>query len=163
MAHASAGGYRFAAGEIESDPDAWLPAMTEARQQNQAVITSESGGETALGLPITLRGEIVGMLGLKKDDESEWTDDDIAVAQAVADQVALSLENVRLFDDAQRRAQHEALVRELTDKMRRTNEADAILETAVQELGRVLGSARAFVRLGVPPAEHLAQDDGAGE
>ena len=117
-AHPSAAGYRYAAGDVSPDLDAWLPAMAEAQQQNQAVITSELGRETSLGLPITLRGETIGMVGLKRDDEGEWTDDDVAVAQAVVDQVALSLENVRLFDEAQRRAQHEALVRELADKMR---------------------------------------------
>jgi hypothetical protein len=67
--------------------------------------------------------------------------------------VALSLENVRLFDEAQRRAWHEALVRELSDTMRRTTDVNTILETAVQGLGKALGSARAFVRLDVPSAE----------
>jgi len=61
--------------------------------------------------------------------------------------VALSLENVRLFDEAQRRAQREALTRELSEKMRRTTDVNAILETAIQGLGKALGSARAFVRL----------------
>jgi GAF domain-containing protein/HAMP domain-containing protein len=160
-ARPSAAGYRYAAGDVSPDPDAWLPAMAEAQQQNGAVITSELGRETSLGLPIALRGEAIGILGLRRDDEGEWTDDDVAVAQAVVDQVALSLENVRLFDEAQRRAQHEALVRELTDKMRRANEVDAILETAVEGLGRALGSARAFVRLDIPSAEQLDQENGA--
>jgi len=149
-ARPSATGYRYAAGDVEPDPDAWLPAMTPAQRQNQVVIAPDDDGATTLSLPIVLRGETIGVLGFKKDGEGEWTDDDVAVAQAVADQVALSLENVRLFDEAQRRARREALTRELTDKMRRTTDAEAILEMAVQGLGRALGSARAFVRLDVP-------------
>ncbi len=149
-ARASAVGYRYVAGDVESDPNAWLPSMADAQRQSQAVIMPDDDGATTLSLPITLRGETVGLLGFKRDSGSEWADEDVVVAQAVADQVALSLENVRLFDEAQRRAQREALVLELSDKMRRTTDVNTILETAVQELGKALGSARAFVRLDVP-------------
>jgi GAF domain-containing protein len=150
---ASSVGYRYAAGSVEPDPDVWLPAMTDAQRQNQVIVAPDEDGATTLSLPIALRGETIGVLGFKKDGEGEWTDDDVTVAQAIADQVALSLENVRLFDEAQRRAWHEALVRELSDKMRRTTDVNTILETAVQGLGKALGSARAFVRLDVPSAE----------
>jgi GAF domain-containing protein/HAMP domain-containing protein len=147
VARAPSTGYRYVAGIVEPDPDAWLPAMADTQRHDDIVVVSDDDGTTTLSLPITLRGETVGILGFKRDGESEWTDDDIAVARAVADQVALTLDNVRLFDEARRRAQREALVRGLTDKMRRINDVDAILEMAVQELGKTLGSARAFIRL----------------
>ena len=149
-AHVPAAGYRYAAGDVEPDPDAWLPGMAVAQRQSQVVITLDDDGVATFSLPITLRGEIIGVLGFKKDGEGEWTDDDVAVAQAAADQVALSLENVRLFDEVRRRARHESLVRELSDRMRRTTDMDTILETAVQELGKAMGSAHAFARLDVP-------------
>lgn len=149
-AQASATGYRYAAGDVKADPDAWLPSMAVAQSQSRAVIVpdEDEDGATTLSLPITLRGETIGVLGFKKD--GEWAESDVAVAQAAADRVALSLENVRLFDEVQRRARREAMVRQLTDKMRRITQVDAILDTAVQELGQALGSARAFVRLDVP-------------
>ncbi len=147
VAHAPSTGYRYTAGILQSDADAWLPAMINAQQRSQVVVTAEHDGTTTLSLPIMLRGETVGVLGFKKDSPGEWTEDDVAVAQMVADQVALTLDNVRLFDEAKRRAQREALVRGLTDKMRRINDADAILDLAVQELGKALGSARAFICL----------------
>jgi GAF domain-containing protein len=146
-------GYRYVAGDVEPDPEGWLPTMVDAQRQNRAVVAPDEDGATTLSLPITLRGEPLGVLGFKKDGEGEWTEDDIAVAQAMADQVALSLENMRLFDEAQRRARREALTRQLADQMRRTTDMETILETAVQGLGKALGSARAFVRLDVPPAE----------
>ncbi len=149
----SAAGYRYATGELESDPDAWLPAMTNAQLQNRLVVAPDQDRAVTLSLPIRLRGETIGVLGFKREGQDRWTEDDIAIAQAVADQVALSLENIRLFDDAQRRARREALARELTDKMRRTTDIDTILETAVQGLGKALDSARAFARLGVPSEE----------
>jgi len=162
VARASTTGYRYAAGDVEPDPDAWLPTMAIAQCQSRVVVTLDDDGAATFSLPITLRGETIGVLGFKKDGEGEWTDDDVAVAQAVADQVALSLENVRLFDEAHRRVQHEALVRELGDRMRRTSDIDAILETAVQELGKALGSARAFVRLDVREGE-TTPEEGNGE
>jgi len=150
---ASATGYRYVAGDVEPDAEGWLPAMIDAQRQNQVVIAPDEDGATTLSLPIALRGETIGVLGFKKDGEGEWTEDDVAVAQAMVDQVALSLENVRLFDEAQRRARREALIRGLADQMRRTTDMETILEAAVQGLGKALGSARAFVRLEVTSAE----------
>jgi GAF domain-containing protein len=149
-AHAPVTGYRYTSGNVEPDPDTWLPTMAEAQRQGQVVVATDDDGVSTLNLPLSLRGETIGVLALKKGDDGGWAEEDIAVAQAVTDQVALSLENVRLFDETRRRAQHEALVRELSDRMRRTTDVDIILKTAVQELGQALGAARAFVRLDLP-------------
>jgi GAF domain-containing protein len=51
-------------------------------------------------LPIQLHNQNLGIL--KFFDESGqhvWLEDDLALAQAVADQLALALENVRLFNE----------------------------------------------------------------
>jgi GAF domain-containing protein len=145
--------YRYTAGEVLVDHEAWLPAMRDARQRGRVVVASDQEGSAVLGVPLTLRGETIGVLGFKKEGGAGWTEDDLAVAQSVADQVALSLENVRLFEETQRRARREGLARQITEKMQRTADVQTILETAVQELGRALGSARAFVQLDVSETE----------
>jgi GAF domain-containing protein len=70
------------------------------------------------------------------------------VAQAVAEQVALTLENMRLFEETRQRARREQMIREITSKMRGSTDLDTILQTTVQELAKVLGTSRTFVRLG---------------
>jgi GAF domain-containing protein len=105
-------------------------------------------GYSALVAPIALRGEIIGVLGIYDDDEArQWTDDEIAIIEAVAERMALAAENLRLLDETQRRATRERLVSEITAKVRASMDVDTILQTAVRELGRALGTDRAFIQL----------------
>lgn len=111
--------------------------------------TSDGSGKTAVVAPLSLRGEIIGTLGLcGTPDQRGWTDDEIALIEAVADQMALALENVRLLEETQKRAERERLIRDITAKVRASADMEAILRTAVRELGTALGTGRAFVRVG---------------
>jgi len=144
-------GCRYAKPGVTSSEEAWLPAMTEAVQQGDAVTAAEGGEGVELAVPITLRGQTIGALGLRRDEAGGWTADDIALVQAVAEQVALTLENMRLFEEARRRARREQIIREITTKMRGSTDLDTILQTTVQELAKVLGTSRTFVQLGTAP------------
>ena len=72
---------------------------------------------------------------------------------AFVDQAAVALENVRLFEEAQRRAQREHQTYEITAKIRRSPDVATILQTAVDELGQALNTDRALIRLKVRPRE----------
>lgn len=141
-------GCRYAKSGVTSSEEAWLPVMTETVRQGDAVTAADRGEGVELAVPITLRGQTIGVLGLRRDEADDWTAEDIAVVQAVAEQVALTLENMRLFEEAQRRARREQIIREITTKMRSSTDLDTILQTTVQELAKVLGTSRTFVQLG---------------
>jgi hypothetical protein len=117
---------------------------------------------TAVVTPITLRGEVVGTLGICRETaERPWTEDERAIIEAVAQRMALAAENLRLFENVQRRAAREQLARELTDKMRRAADVDALLQTTLREMAAALSTSNAFVQLSVP--SDLAGNGGAGE
>jgi GAF domain-containing protein/HAMP domain-containing protein len=141
-------GYRYTEPGLTSPGEAWLPAMTKAVQQGDAVTAVDGGEGVELAVPITLRGQTIGALGLRRDEASGWTEDDVAVVRAAAEHIALTLENRRLFEETRRRARHEQIIREITTKMRRSTDLDTILQTTVQELAKLLGTSRTFVRLG---------------
>jgi GAF domain-containing protein len=75
------------------------------------------------------------------------------MVEAVTNQVALALENARLFEESQRRALREHQIYEITSKVRRSPDIATILRTTVEELGRALQTDRALVRLAVKPGE----------
>ncbi len=150
------------AGAVAAVPDLWRPEMEQAIAQRDAVIIQDDGGNGRAGLaiPITVRGETIGVLGVEAPGgERQWTEDDLALIAAVSDQLGQTLETARLFADTQRRAERERLIGEITAKIRASTDIEDILETTAVELGRVLGTSRAIVRLG----ESLAfQDSDAG-
>jgi GAF domain-containing protein len=62
--------------------------------------------------------------------------------KAVAERVALSIENARLFEETSRRAERERLVSDITTKIRGKNDPDEMIKTAIEELQHALGATR---------------------
>lgn len=99
-----------------------------------------------LSVPVTVRGQVIGNLRLNALDPNRiWTDDDIAIAQAVAERAALALEAARLLEDAQKRASRESFLSEMASKLSTSFQLDSILRDTVEELGQSLhGSTVSF-------------------
>ena len=72
------------------------------------------------------------------DETHSWTEDELAIAQAIAERVALAMENARLLEDAQRNAVKEQRISDVTSKISRSINLRNVLQTAVEELGRVI-------------------------
>jgi len=132
--------------------DAVLAEVEQAMAQGEVIVQSDAGdgaGQAALVAPISLRGEVIGALGLHEaENKRRWTDDEIALIEAVADQMALAIENARLFEQTQSRAARERLIRGITDRIRGAVDVESILQTTVQEIGKALGASHGLVRLG---------------
>lgn len=99
----------------------------------------EQGDETStLAIPITLRGEVIGILDMQAPANRGWRQDEIDIAQAVAERVAISAENARLFEQTTERAERERKVSEITSKIRATNDPNEMLQIALNELKQAL-------------------------
>ncbi len=138
-------------GLTEPVADLWLPEMERALAQGLPTVADIGGGEekrTGLAIPIVLRGQTIGVLGM--DDpagEHAWSEEDRAVIEAVGRQLAQALENARLLGETQLRAQRERIIGDITSRVRASMDLDNILRTTVRELGAALGTDRAFIRL----------------
>ncbi len=94
-------GYLHSESENGPTTEAWLPAMTTAVQQADTVVEGAEQEGLTLAVPIQLYGETVGVLGFSCEETGSWSDDEIALVESVVEQVALALENRRLFDEQQ--------------------------------------------------------------
>jgi GAF domain-containing protein len=63
----------------------------------------EFGYRTILSVPLLREGESVGSLSIRRREVSPFSDKQIALLQTFADQAAIAIENVRLFDEVQAR------------------------------------------------------------
>lgn len=108
--------------------------------------------DNALKVPITLRGQKIGMLSLVRKDDAQWSELDRDMVQEVAYQAGLAIENVRLVEDAKQRAGQEQLVGELAARFSQSMDIDSLLQTAARELGQIPDVAEVSVFLGEMPA-----------
>ncbi len=95
-------------------------------------------------VPIELRGEVIGTL-LVQSPSTAFNRDQRDLIKAVADRVALSAENARLFEETTMRADRERKVSDITSKIRSHNDPQAMIETAINELRSALGATKVEV------------------
>jgi GAF domain-containing protein len=138
----------------------WLPEMALVFDKGDAVIGSVSGadstrtpdslsGETFLGVPVMVRNQIIGVIqAYRPMDGGEWMDDEIEFMKDVANIVGMTLENARLYEDTQRRADNERIVADVSSRIRESLDVDTVMQTAVVELQRALGLKDIIIRLG---------------
>jgi GAF domain-containing protein len=105
-----------------------------------------------LAVPILLRGEVIGVIHLQENEESNfnWSENELITVQTLADQLAQSLESARLFEQTIRRADRERRVLEITSKIRSTNDPQQMLEITLEELKRHLGASQAQIVFNLP-------------
>jgi len=94
---------RVAITPVETLPP--VPEVEEALRQGRVVALSEpDNGRAVIAAPLRLHDRVIGAITLEETDEARpWTEDDIALVQAVSEQVALALESARLYQMEQRR------------------------------------------------------------
>ncbi len=112
-------------------------------------------------IPIRLREQVIGMIGLESDDPNhQWTEDEIAVLQATAEQAALTVENARLLAESQQKATREQLSGEITARIRASLDMQTIIRTAMSEIAQRMGISQVEVQLGETTSGPESRGDG---
>jgi GAF domain-containing protein/HAMP domain-containing protein len=102
-----------------------------------------------INVPIILRGETIGTLIVQVPKSENLGTDQVDLIKAVAERVALSAENARLFGDTTRRAERERIISDIASKIGTSVRTESILRTTATELSQLLEDADIFINLQV--------------
>jgi len=166
-------------GILEAD-ESWRPEALAALQSGRTVLgggRQDGGSGTAasdpqsLAVPIKVAGKVIGVVSSRKPDRvGTWSTEEIETLESLVEQMAVSLESARLYQETQTRAAREQMVAEITSRLRASLDPDTILRTTVQELGRVLQAELTSVEMtgwstrdGAKPSHHLDGSADEGE
>ncbi len=132
-----------------------LPEIRPALEQRRTITlahettaaAAQNSDHSTLVTPVTLRGEIIGALGIHGDESRQWSAEDIGLIEAVAERLALAADNLRLIDQTQHCAARDRLVSQVTTRVRETLDIETMLKTAVQEVRQALDLPEVTIRL----------------
>jgi PAS domain S-box-containing protein len=117
-------GYMYDQGTISPARAAWGPEIGLAAQHGDTIALSDmadalqgtveevgavlraSPTQSALAVPLKVRGQVIGALDFYETDRArDWSAEDIAMVETVANQVALAVENARAYEELQKTAE----------------------------------------------------------
>ncbi|MBC7228308.1 MAG: GAF domain-containing protein, partial [Thermoflexales bacterium] len=96
-------------------------------------------GAVALA-PLVIGGEVVGVLAADRPTRETFTPTDLAVLTALADQVAVAVQNARLFEESVERAQELSTLLEATSALSFTLDLDWVLYALGERLLDLTGA-----------------------
>ncbi|MGQ9833647.1 MAG: GAF domain-containing protein [Candidatus Villigracilaceae bacterium] len=135
----------------------YTPLGTQALKEE---ITDTSGNaQNQIEVPIRLRGQKIGNIRLQRaGTELVWNEREQSIAQEIADQIGLAIENARLLEEQQRLAERERQMNIIATEIRKSTSTEKILQQTAREVGKALGAVRTFVQLGLRPQNSQVLD-----
>jgi PAS domain S-box-containing protein len=102
-----------------------------------------------LGVPMTIGERPLGMINVQSDERTGlYNERHLGLLTSIASQAAIAIDNARLLEGEQKRAEQERLVRTITDRVRRGADMQSILRIALEEVGQALGAEVSVAQLG---------------
>ena len=149
-------------GQTLMEPVNWDEAQ-DALAMGKTLVTAgqaeAAGNVSAVAVPIRLYNQTIGVIDIRSaNPERKWKEDEIAVIEAVAERLGLALENARLFEETSARASREHSVAEISSRIRSTNDPQAMIRIAVEELQRVLNVTRVEIVPQVVPPQNAGTE-----
>lgn len=118
--------------------------------------TPDSSDPQLLLTPIKVRGETIGILRSRKPDSAgAWTPLEKDTLTNLCDQLGITLESARLFEETQIRAETERLLGQITGHIRETLDVDYVLKTTAQDLVKTLNLSEVEIRLESQPKSRV--------
>ncbi|MDX1662299.1 MAG: GAF domain-containing protein [Candidatus Promineifilaceae bacterium] len=117
----------------------------------------------AVTLPLTVRGEQFGILGVEADEEDPLSDEEMALLESISLQVAEALENARLLEQTQKRAVELETVSRVSAATSTILDADRLLQAVVELARRSFNLYHAHIYLVDETAGELLLMAGSGE
>ena len=93
-----------------------------------------------IAVPILLGDELLGVIDMQDDIVGDIYPEDIEYLTAIANQVAIALQNSRSFSQARQKAERESLILSISQKIQSEATVDSALQVTVREIGRALGA-----------------------
>ncbi|MFQ6099769.1 MAG: GAF domain-containing protein [Anaerolineae bacterium] len=134
------------------------PALDMALERGETVALVEPGAtEAVLAIPLKVHDQVIGSLGIQQTDNArEWFPEEIALVEAVSDQVAMALENARLFEEARTRAEELAVLNELGQALTTYLSVDEVVDQVYRGVSRLLDTTNFYVALYDPESNAVS-------
>lgn len=141
--------------DLLADPRLTIPDWVRERLQIEAY-------DSGLGVPLTAGGEVLGALFIGNVRGRNYTEEDLRLVSALADQAALALRNARLYEEARQGRREAEVLADLAGTINASLDLDTVLQQIVDGARELCGSDLARIALRRPPSNDMVITHGSG-
>jgi PAS domain S-box-containing protein len=128
----------------------------EARAPVTGVLQGSPGDRPLLIVPLHVRDHPVGVaLVAAEDPHRGFTASELSRAMAIASQLAVAVDNARLYQETRRRAEELGLLHEVGRSLVATLDIEEVLQAGVRNLARIVDAPIALLALTTPDGSAL--------
>ena len=117
------------------------PTADQAEVAHMVAVDSYS----LLMLPLRTPDEVIGLIELDDVSERKFTNDQIQLGQALADQAALAIEQARLYAESGRQLKEQIALREAGRIISSTLDLNVVLNHIAEQMGQALDVTSAYI------------------
>ncbi|MGB2895894.1 MAG: GAF domain-containing protein [Anaerolineales bacterium] len=140
-------------GEIGSQPDEVFPVIEDAIVQDSTVVSTDGRD---IAVPIKVRGETVATLAARRSQPAEpWSDEEIALMEAVASQSAQALESARQRSEERRRVTELEIINRISQAVSQMLPQDSLFRIVRRQLIQAIGNTDLKICLFDPQEDQL--------
>lgn len=122
----------------------WTESLIRAGEEGRVVEADDT--HKSVAVPVMLRGEVIG--AIEVEPGAETSQETVEMVQAVANRLALSLENARLYEATLQAAAQEQRINDIAGRFQSVATVDELLRVTLAELSETLGAQSGSIRLG---------------
>jgi GAF domain-containing protein len=128
-------------GMVEDD----FKTLEQAIHKKGTVLSED---EQEIAIPVKMRGEHIATIGARKTGGNErWSEDEIALLEAVSGQVALALESARQYTEEHRRVSELEVVNRVSQAVSQHLRLDSLYRVVHAQINQVLGETDMYFAL----------------
>jgi GAF domain-containing protein/HAMP domain-containing protein len=150
-----AGGHRITQGRglvgraAETREVVLVPNVSQEEDWLPNPLLPDTRAEVAV--PIMAGERVLGVLDVQHNVAGGLGQDDAELLESIAGQVAVALQNTRLFAETRQKAEREARANLISQTIQRTTSLESLLQVAARELGEGMGAQRVSIHLAPSP------------
>jgi len=108
-----------------------------------------------MALPLISRGEVLGALTIQSEQEAAFSQEDITALQTMADQVANTIENARLFEQSETRAEELNILNEMARAFTQSMDVQILIEQTHQYVSRLMDTTNFYLAFYFPESNEI--------
>ncbi|MGA9348306.1 MAG: GAF domain-containing protein, partial [Anaerolineae bacterium] len=142
IGYAAASGKTQVSGDVSKDPHYVREADEETKSE--------------LAVPIKSGDKVIGVLDIQSDQFEAFDETDVMLIETLADQIAGAIENARLFEETQTRAEELAVLNEMGRALTAMLDVDAVVKNIYHHASHLIDTTNFYVALYHPEQDEVS-------